>query len=98
VGAPNDFVGAAVYAATGAGAAVVNRKVTGECYASCPAGRACDRASGLCEPIVCSCPADLVCERAGAETACVQPRRSEEATDAGAASSTMDAGDDGDVR
>jgi hypothetical protein len=73
-GQKNDYLGAAVFAASGVGASVVNRKITGDCYASCPRGYACDHDSGLCEPKDCDCPADQVCEIVGGEKTCTQRR------------------------
>ena len=75
LGGPNDYVGAGVFAATGVGAAVVNRKLTGDCYASCPAGYVCNHDTGVCDRRSCTCPADQVCEIVGGEVLCTQPRR-----------------------
>jgi hypothetical protein len=85
VGGANDYVGGLVFAGTGVAATAVNRKITGDCYANCQAGYACDRDSGLCERIECSCPADQVCEIVGGRKVCTQRRRPpEEPLDAGA--------------
>jgi hypothetical protein len=83
IGAPNDYVGAAVFAATGLGGAAVNRKLTGDCYANCQAGYYCNHDSGICERKTCECPADQVCERIGGENVCVQPLHRREDEDAG---------------
>jgi hypothetical protein len=79
VSAPNDFFGAGVFAATGVGAAIVNRKVTGDCYASCPSGYACNHDTGICERRTCMCPADQVCELVGGRVVCTQSRHRDEA-------------------
>lgn len=54
---------AAVGLGLGVAAAGVNRAVTGECWASCAPGQACDRARGVCVPIPCGgkCPPDERC-------------------------------------
>jgi hypothetical protein len=91
VGSPNDFVGAGVYAATGLGAAAVNRKVTGDCYAACTTGYVCNHDTGMCEQRTCMCPADRVCEIVGGEVVCTQPRRAKE----GAIDASADADADG---
>ena len=43
-------VGTTVVVGSTIGASVINRAVTGECYAVCSPGWYCDTASGLCEP------------------------------------------------
>lgn len=78
-GRSNDYVGAAVFAGTGVAAAVVNRKLTGDCYAVCPRGYACDHDSGICERLECDCPADEVCDRVAGEIVCVQPPHRDQA-------------------
>lgn len=91
-GAPNDYAGAAVFAASAVGATAVNRELTGECYAACTPGHACNRKTGLCEPIACHCPADLVCEIVGGDKVCVHPRPGpDKAVDSGAPAATVDA-------
>jgi hypothetical protein len=92
VSASNDFVGAAVFAASGVGASVVNRKVTGDCYAACPPGTVCNRETGLCDPRPCSCPADKVCETVGGETLCVHRRPRHELDVDASAEAADDAG------
>jgi hypothetical protein len=92
VGGANDYVGAGVLAATGIGASVVHRKITGGCYAACPPGTVCDRDSGLCERRACACPADQVCEVVGGEVVCTQPpRRHESDLDASRDGAAVDA-------
>jgi hypothetical protein len=92
VGTPNDYVGAGVLAATGIGASVIHRKITGDCYAACPPGTVCDRDSGLCERRGCACPADQVCEVVGGEVVCTQPpRRHESDLDASGDGAAVDA-------
>lgn len=49
VGAPNNYKGAAIFAATGVGAAALHRKLSGGCYAVCSPGYYCDRSSGMCQ-------------------------------------------------
>jgi hypothetical protein len=89
----NRGLDALVFAGTAVGGAAINRNVTGECWASCPAGYACDRKSGVCEKLQCNCPADLVCERAGSETVCVQPRAKRERPIDDAGADASDAAD-----
>jgi hypothetical protein len=76
-GSTHNYTGAAIFGGTAVAAAGANRAVTGDCWASCPTGRVCNRETGTCDLLPCSshCPADLRCERVGGEEVCVQPKR-----------------------
>jgi hypothetical protein len=67
------YQGAAATAGIGVLAAGVNRKITGDCWASCPPGTRCDRERGVCVELPCrgSCPEGKRCQRVGSMYECV---------------------------
>jgi hypothetical protein len=79
------YPGAGVFAGTAVGVTALNRAATGDCWAACPSGRHCDRASGMCVPTPCggACRADWIC----VDGQCAPPRTAEKipvpVTDAG---------------
>jgi hypothetical protein len=50
-GAGAQIAGAAITTGVAVAAAAVNRAATKDCWAMCPQGKRCDRASGLCVPV-----------------------------------------------
>ncbi len=72
-GGKSDYVGAALTAGAGVGAAGVNRAITKDCWGQCLHGLVCDHGSGLCvERAPCGgrCGPDETCEE-GAVARCV---------------------------
>src|SRR5262245_60014744 len=64
---------AAVTAGIGVLAAGVNRSITGDCWANCPPGTACDRPRGVCVELPCrgQCPDGKKCQRVGSLYECM---------------------------
>jgi hypothetical protein len=68
-----EYQGAAATAGIGVLAAGVNRKITGDCWATCPPGTRCDRDAGVCLELPCrgDCPQGKLCQRIGSIYECV---------------------------
>jgi len=66
--------GAALTLGMGVAAAAINRAATGDCWATCPTGTQCDKASGTCVPLPCrnACPADSRCIVSEGRETCVR--------------------------
>jgi len=65
----------AAVATAGAGvlAAGINRKITHDCWASCPPGNWCDHEKGICVELPCrgECPSGKRCQRFGSGYECL---------------------------